>query len=131
MILFLVPATVAVFGRPDLVKSAGATYAVPIYVFAFIDAILTTREANAGRDLLPNGNPRIAATLNLLTNGLGYIYLGERAIGLVVFIGAQLSRRLIPGYLSILLQVGLAIHAWIKCRAMYPREPPSTITVPE
>jgi hypothetical protein len=124
MILFVIPAAVALYGIPVAAKAFALFYAVPIYIFAFFDALFTTREANEGRDCPSNGNPRIAATLNLLTNGLGYFYLGERTLGLVVFLGAQLVRPLLSSYLAVPSQVGLAVHVYKKCRKMYPPDPP-------
>jgi hypothetical protein len=125
MVFFVIAVAVAVFGQPNVVKALGLIYAIPIYIFAGLDARFTAREANEGRDYLPNGNPRIAATLNLLTSGLGYFYLGERTLGLVVFVGGRFVGRLIPAYVAILLQIGLSVHAYVKCRQMYPPEPPS------
>lgn len=94
--------------------------AFPIYVFAFLDAYWTTREANAGQDHLPNGNPRIAAMLNLMAAGLGYFYLGERKLGLVFF----LLGRFIPAVALILVQIGIAVDAYNKCKRMYPPKHP-------
>jgi TM2 domain-containing membrane protein YozV len=124
MVLFFITAAVAFFGVPDLAKAVGFLYTVSIYIFAFLDAGFTACEANEGRDCPPNGNPRIAATLNLLTSGFGYFYLGERTLGLVVFVGAQVVRPLLTSYLAIPLQISLAGHAYIICRKMYPPEPP-------
>jgi hypothetical protein len=72
MFLFLAPAAVALYGIPDAVKAFALIYAVPIYIFAFLDAGLPAREANERRDCPSNGNPRIAATLNLLTSGFRF-----------------------------------------------------------
>ena len=58
-----------------------------IYVFAFLDAFFTAREMTAGTDPFVAESPRIAAILNLLTPGFGYFYLGNRALGLWVFVG--------------------------------------------
>jgi hypothetical protein len=53
-----------------------------LYVFSFLDAYYVAREINAGMDsLVDSNNPRVATTLNLLTNGFGYWYLGERTKG--------------------------------------------------
>lgn len=60
---------------------------VVLYVFSFLDAYYVAREINAGMDLLvDSSNPRVATTLNLLTNGFGYWYLGERTKGWAAFI---------------------------------------------
>jgi TM2 domain-containing membrane protein YozV len=56
-----------------------------LYVFAFLDAFFTAREMTAGTDAFIAESPRIAATLNLLTRGFGYFYLGQRTLGFVVF----------------------------------------------
>lgn len=61
-----------------------------IYVYSFLDAYYTAREANAEKDPPPYQNPRVAAVLNLLTDGFGYFYLGERAKGLIVFMVMRL-----------------------------------------
>jgi len=58
-----------------------------LYVFSFLDAYYVAREINAGMDsLVDSNNPRVATTLNLLTNGFGYWYLGERTKGWAAFI---------------------------------------------
>ncbi len=58
--------------------------AVVLYTYAFLDAYFSAREINAGTDSVMTGsNPRIAAVLNLLTNGFGYFYLGKRKQGLI------------------------------------------------
>jgi TM2 domain-containing membrane protein YozV len=67
-----------------LQASAGSigyiTLPLPIYIVGCADAYWTTKEANAGRDCLPNGNPRIAFVLNLMTWGIGYfIFLSRGA----------------------------------------------------
>lgn len=63
---------------------------IALYIFSFLDAYYTAREVNAGKDPPPYQNPRVAAVLNLLTNGFGYFYLGERAKGLIVFMVMRL-----------------------------------------
>lgn len=94
---------------------------LPIYIFACVDAFLTAREANAGRDCLPGGNPRIACVLNLMTGGFGYFYLGERKLGMIVFVVSRLPMPLGPA--SWVVQLALAMHAYAKCRELYPAEP--------
>jgi TM2 domain-containing membrane protein YozV len=64
--------------------------ALALYVYSFLDAYFTSLELNAGKDPPPYQNPRVATALNLLTNGFGYFYLGERAKGLIVFLGMRL-----------------------------------------
>jgi TM2 domain-containing membrane protein YozV len=61
-----------------------------IYAFSFLDAYYTALEVNAEKDPPPYQNPRVAAALNLLTNGFGYFYLGERVKGLIVFMVMRL-----------------------------------------
>ncbi len=63
---------------------------IALYVFSFLDAYYTAREVNTGKDPPPYQNPRVATVLNLLTNGFGYFYLGERAKGLIVFMVMRL-----------------------------------------
>ena len=61
--------------------------ALVLYVFSFLDAYYLAREINAGTDwLVDANNPPVAVTLNLLTNGFGYWYLGERTKGWMTFI---------------------------------------------
>lgn len=61
--------------------------ALVLYVFSFLDAYYVAREINAGTDwLVDANNPRVAVTLNLLTNGFGYWYLGEPTKGWITFI---------------------------------------------
>ncbi|MFY9559615.1 MAG: hypothetical protein WAQ52_05210 [Terriglobales bacterium] len=65
-----------------------------LYVFSFLDAYYVAREINAGTDALVDANnPRVATTLNLLTNGFGYWYLGERNKGWIAFIVLGLVMR--------------------------------------
>lgn len=59
---------------------------VLLYGFAFLDAFFTAREINDGIDEEVVENPRVAAILNLVTNGFGYVYLGEKRKGILLFI---------------------------------------------
>jgi hypothetical protein len=53
-----------------------------LWIFSFLDAYFTAIEINRGQDTQLDGqNPRVAVTLNLLTAGFGYFYLGERRKG--------------------------------------------------
>ncbi len=71
-------------------KGNGIVVGLVIWIFAFLDAYFTALEIDAGLDLEIDGqNPRVAATLNLLTAGLGYFYLGERAKGIILFLVAN------------------------------------------
>lgn len=79
------------FGLPDAtgeeLLGIAMLAVVILYVFSFLDAYYVAREINAGIDsLVDSSNPRVATTLNLLTNGFGYWYLGERNKGWVAFI---------------------------------------------
>jgi len=56
----------------------------------------------------------VAAVLNLLTNGFGYFYLGQRAKGLLVFLGMRLLAVVlarVPWVLE-LVMLGLAVDAY-------------------
>ncbi len=57
-----------------------------LYIFAPVDAYLSAHDAHRETAAAPYESPRIAAVLNLLTNGLGYWYLGERKKAWTVFI---------------------------------------------
>jgi hypothetical protein len=58
-----------------------------LYIFSFVDSYYTAREINSGVDAVAGDlNPRIAAVLNFLTNGLGYFYVGEKKLGILLFI---------------------------------------------
>lgn len=79
-----------VLSSESLFWGIAARAALILYVYAFLDAFFVSREINDGRDpYIVGNNPRIAAMLNLLTNGLGYFYLGERKKGLILFIGLR------------------------------------------
>jgi hypothetical protein len=63
----------------------------------------------------------VAVTLNLLTAGFGYFYLGERTKGLVIFVAMQLCRFILPGsgvlgafvlVLVVLVQLAVAADAY-------------------
>ena len=74
---------------------------IVLYAYAFLDSFYTAREHNAGMaPYIIGNNPRIAATLNLLTNGFGYFYLGERKKGLICFFALRIfsaSAKRTPG----------------------------------
>ena len=68
-----------------------------LWVFSFLDAYFTAVEINQGQDDLIEGqNPRVAVTLNVLTAGFGYFYLGERTKGITLFVLAQVARLAMP-----------------------------------
>lgn len=85
-----------------------------IYVYSFLDAYYTARELNAEADPPPYQNPRVAAVLNLLTNGFGYFYLGARAKGLIVFMVMRLLGFALASvqWLWELMILGVAIDAY-------------------
>ena len=55
------------------------------YPFAFLDSFYTAREINRGLDYPGAPSPRVAALLNFVTNGFGYVYVGERKKGILLF----------------------------------------------
>jgi TM2 domain-containing membrane protein YozV len=76
----------ATFGSSPA-RGNGIVVAFVLWVFAFLDAYFTATEINSGIDpQVEVQNPRVAVVLNLLTAGLGYFYLGERAKGIVLFL---------------------------------------------
>ena len=93
-----------------------------LWVFGFLDAYMTTVESNRGIDPTVVDNPRVAAVLNLTTNGLGYFYLGERVKGIVLFVAlgitpyvAQAFSRPVAAAVSLVLlpvSIGIAVDAY-------------------
>lgn len=87
-----------------------------LWIFSFLDAYFTALEINQGQDDLVEGqNPRVAVTLNLLTAGFGYFYLGQRAKGIVLFVLMQVARLGLPPKLSLvvgLVQLLAAVDAY-------------------
>ena len=80
-------------------RLAGAALVVmlALWIFSFLDSYFTAIEINQGRDdLVDEQNPRVAVTLNLLTAGFGYFYLGEQAKGLTLFVATQVIRFAVP-----------------------------------
>lgn len=76
--------------------SSEALRALPIlWAFASFDAYATALERNEGLDPSLVDNPRVAGTLNLLTKGFGYFYLGERTKGFALFAGLNLAGLLV------------------------------------
>jgi TM2 domain-containing membrane protein YozV len=91
-----------------------ARFAVMLYAFAPFDAYETARDHNAGIEADASDNPRVAALLNLTTNGFGYVYLGNQ-LGFGVFILMYTFGRAVAGKLPLVAEVFvalLAIHAW-------------------
>jgi len=87
VVLSVVGFSVETSSGSDQIAGIGVMVAFVLYVFSFLDAYYVAREINAGTDWLvdPN-NPRVATTLNLLTNGFGYWYLGKRNKGWIAFL---------------------------------------------
>jgi TM2 domain-containing membrane protein YozV len=87
-----------------------------LWIFSFLDAYFTAIEINQGEDDLVEGrNPRVAVTLNLLTAGFGYFYLGERTKGIVLFVLMQVARLAMPPKFSlvvVLVQLLVAVDAY-------------------
>jgi hypothetical protein len=75
-----------------------------LWIYSFLDAYFTAIEINQGQDDLVEGrNPRLAVTLNLLTAGFGYFYLGERTKGVVLFVLMQVTRLAMPPKFSVVV----------------------------
>jgi hypothetical protein len=80
------------FSRIPNLRGVGLVVIVVLWIFSFLDAYFTAIEINAGRDAQVDvQNPRVAVTLNLLTAGLGYFYLGEKWKGIAIFVGTQIA----------------------------------------
>ena len=111
--VFVVALVAAILVNGDI-RWLAIRAAVMTYVFATYDAYETAREHNFGVEPDAPDNPRVAAFLNLTTNGFGYVYLGHRW-GFGVFILMATVGRIIatkvPALAEILVAI-LAIHAW-------------------
>ncbi len=88
-----------------------------LYVFAFLDAFFTAREMTAGTDAFIAESPRVAAILNLLTRGFGYFYLGQRKLGLTVFLGlmflqAPLAKTAVGNLILELISAAMGVHVY-------------------
>jgi TM2 domain-containing membrane protein YozV len=84
-------------GAPQEWVGIGLILMMVLWIFSFLDAYFTAIEINQGHDeIVDVQNPRVAVTLNLLTAGFGYFYLGERAKGIALFVVVQVSRLAIP-----------------------------------
>jgi len=98
--------------QPEL-QGTGVLLVVVLWVFSFLDAYFTATEINSAQDLQVDvQNPRVAVTLNLLTAGFGYFYLGERAKGMAFFLGTQIVRFGVPrmtGYKGGLVSVVVVV----------------------
>jgi len=82
--------------QPDY-QGSGLLLLVVLWTFSFLDAYFTAIEINSRQDSQVDvQNPRVAVTLNLLTAGFGYFYLGERTKGIVILVGTQIVRFGVP-----------------------------------
>lgn len=97
------------------------TFLSATYIFGFLDAFFSAKEWNAGvTPLMIGANPRTAAFLNLLTNGLGYFYLGERTKGLITFVALGVLPYALMSRMEnwklrtagIILHIALAFDGW-------------------
>jgi hypothetical protein len=104
-------ATIFVDGDP---RWLAVRVVVMTYALATYDAYETARERNFGIEPNSPDNPRVAAFLNLTTNGFGYVYLGRRW-GFGVFIFMATFGRVVAMRLPLLAEILIAmlsIHAW-------------------
>ncbi len=82
---------------PAAVSGQAVFVMLVLWIFSFLDAYFTAIEIDQGQDdLLEGQNPRVAVTLNLLTAGFGYFYLGERTKGITIFVVMQVARLAFP-----------------------------------
>ena len=89
----LVGAVLCFMRQQPTLQGEGILLVVVLWVFSFLDAYFTATEINSAQDAQVDApNPRVAVTLNLLTAGFGYFYLGERAKGMAFFVGTQIVR---------------------------------------
>jgi len=122
LLVFFPSLLVAIAGYGSMAGGYGLYFAVSLYIYGFLDAYFSVLESNAGiAGLITGSNPRTAATLNFMTNGFGYFYLGERGKGLVMFLGLGVLRTVLnlayPGnpwlvLCWVLMQCLLAWDAW-------------------
>jgi len=94
-------------------KGTGIILVTVLWIFSFLDAYFTAIEINRGQDAQVDvQNPRVAVTLNLLTAGFGYFYLGERAKGMAIFVATQIVRFGLPrltGYAGGVVSLALVV----------------------
>jgi hypothetical protein len=93
----------------------GGYIALSLYAFAGLDAYATVAEHNIGIDADAPDNPRVAAILNLMTNGFGYVYLGWK-VGFYTFILFSMFWRSVVPMLPALragIAFALAAHAYV------------------
>ena len=101
------------FARSEGLKGTGILLITVLWIFSFLDAYFTAIEINRGQDAQVDvQNPRVAVTLNLLTAGFGYFYLGERSKGIVIFVATQVVRFAVPrltGYAGGVVSLALIV----------------------
>ena len=88
------------------------TLMLVLWIFSFLDAYYTAGEINRRQDeIVDVQNPRVAVTLNLLTAGFGYFYLGERTKGITLFVAMQVARFVLPsvGFLGLSVSISLLV----------------------
>jgi len=87
---------------------------IVFYVLAPVDAYFTACEHNAGIDAEAPNNPRVAALLNMTTNGFGYRYVGHRTAFGLVFVSSIVLRAIYATQplLVELFMTSIAVHAW-------------------
>lgn len=141
----LVGAVLCFMRHQPTLEGTGVLLVVVLWVFSFLDAYFTATEINSAQDVQVDAqNPRVAVTLNLLTAGFGYFYLGERAKGMAFFVGTQIVRFGVPrmtgykgGLVSVVLlvvQVMMGVDAYFIARRQLkealgpPPEQPVPIT---
>ncbi len=97
---------------PEAVLGQALIVMLVLWIFSFLDAYFTAIEINKGQDeLVDVQNPRVAVTLNLLTAGFGYFYLGERTKGVILFVAMQVARLIFPatGFWGVSLGLALVV----------------------
>jgi hypothetical protein len=113
ILLFTLAAIIATIFS-EAAREVAIRLLIVFYVLAPVDAYFTACEHNAGIDVEAANNPRVAALLNMTTNGFGYFYVGWRsAVGLVVLSGFM--TRSIADTLPLIVEAFrafISIHAW-------------------
>jgi hypothetical protein len=114
-------------GLPVAVYGQALAVMLVLWIFSFLDAYFTAIEINRNQDdLLEGQNPRVAVTLNLLTAGFGYFYLGERTKGILLFVAMQVARLALPSsgalgvwisLIAMVVQLAVALDAYRIARA--------------
>lgn len=97
---------------PTAIVGQALVVMLVLWVFSFLDAYFTAIEINQGQDdVVDVQNPRVAVTLNLLTAGFGYFYLGERTKGITIFVAMQVARWVIPssGFWGVSISLALLV----------------------